>query len=67
MITKDTSIMEVLQAEPESREVFVKHGMHCMGCFGSEFESIEMGARSHEINLEVLLAELNEVIRRKNK
>ncbi len=61
MITKDTSIMEVLQSKPNSREVFIKHGMHCIGCLGSEFETIEMGAKSHEIDLEVLLRELNEL------
>lgn len=61
MITKDTPIMEVLQAKPKSQAVFIKHGMHCVTCLGSEFESIEMGARSHEINLEQLLKELNEL------
>ncbi len=61
LITKDSSIMEVLQSKPYSREIFVKHGMHCIDCLGSEFESIEMGARSHEINLELLLKELNEL------
>jgi len=60
MITKDTPIIEVLQEKPRSKEIFIKHGMHCVTCLGSEFETIEMGARSHELNLELLLKELNE-------
>lgn len=59
MITKDASIIQVLQELPKAREIFSKHGMHCISCLGSEFETIEMGARSHEINLELLLKELN--------
>lgn len=59
MITKDTPILEVLQANPEARQVFIRHGMHCIDCLGSEFESIEMGAKSHDIDLKLLLEELN--------
>ncbi|HWJ02035.1 MAG TPA: DUF1858 domain-containing protein [Verrucomicrobiae bacterium] len=59
MITKDTPIMEVLQANPAARQVFIKHGMHCIGCLGSEFETIEMGAKSHDLDLATLLKDLN--------
>lgn len=63
MITKDMSIMEALQLYPETREVFTKHGMGCLGCMGAAEESIEAGAQMHGINLESLLKELNELIK----
>lgn len=59
MITKEMSIYDVLQKNPESREVFKKHGMHCLDCMGSVVESIEAGAKMHSINLDELLKELN--------
>lgn len=61
MITKDTPIMEVLQNIPHSREIFLRHGMHCVSCLGSEFETIEMGANCHDVKLEDLINELNEL------
>lgn len=61
-ITKDLSIMEVLQAYPEVRPIFVRHGMGCLECMGAIAETIETGARMHGINLEELLADLNKAI-----
>lgn len=59
MITKDTSIIEVLRSHPEAREVLAKHGMGCIGCMGSTTETIENGAKMHGIDIEALLQELN--------
>ncbi|MGB9860542.1 MAG: DUF1858 domain-containing protein [Moorellaceae bacterium] len=63
-ITKDLSIMEVLQAYPEVRSIFVRHGMGCLECMGAMAETIETGARMHGIKLEDLLEDLNKAIRR---
>lgn len=62
-ITKDLSIMEVLQAYPQVRPVFQRYGMGCLECMGAMSETIASGARSHGVNLEDLLRDLNEVIR----
>ncbi|HBT46358.1 MAG TPA: disulfide oxidoreductase [Peptococcaceae bacterium] len=62
-ITKDLSIMEVLQAYPEVRSVFARHGMGCLTCMGAMAETIESGARIHGIDLEELLADLNEAVK----
>ncbi|GFN23999.1 DUF1858 domain-containing protein [Thermanaeromonas sp. C210] len=62
-ITKDLSIMEVLQAYPEVRPVFSRHGMGCLTCMGAMAETIESGARVHGIKLEELLADLNDAIK----
>ncbi|MGI9951113.1 DUF1858 domain-containing protein [Moorellaceae bacterium AZ2] len=62
-ITKDLSIMEVLQAYPEVRPIFARHGMGCLTCMGAMAETIESGARVHGIKLEELLADLNNAIK----
>ena len=55
------SIIEVLQADPRTRDVFVAFGMGCIGCMGVSMESIEDGAKMHGIAVETVLAELNKV------
>ena len=61
-ITKDVKIEEVVTQYPETMMVFMKHGLHCVGCHVSAFESIEDGANSHGINVDALVADLNKVI-----
>lgn len=59
IFSKDTLIIDVLRAYPEARAIFAAHGMGCVGCMGSEAETIESGARMHGISVQDLLNELN--------
>lgn len=50
---------------PQTMEVFFKYGLHCVGCSGASFETIEEGATVHGMTkseTERLLKKLNEVI-----
>lgn len=58
-ITKETPIIEALQAHPRAREVFIQHGMGCMDCMGAVMESIEVGAKAHGIDVDALVKDLN--------
>ncbi|WP_196593904.1 DUF1858 domain-containing protein [Pectinatus sottacetonis] len=60
-ITKDMGIMEVVQKYPETVDVFAMSGMGCIGCAAAHFENIEQGALAHGIDIEKLMADLNEV------
>ncbi|MDI6870299.1 MAG: DUF1858 domain-containing protein [Bacillota bacterium] len=60
-ITKQTTIIEALQAHPKAREVFVEHGMGCIGCMGAAMESIENGARMHGVDPEAVVRDLNKL------
>jgi len=59
LITKDTPIMEILRLNPRAREIFARHGMGCIGCLASSTETLENGAKMHNINVDTLLVELN--------
>jgi len=61
-ITKDMTIEDVVNQYPESMMVFMKHGLHCVGCHVSAFESIEDGAMAHGINVDALVDDLNKVV-----
>lgn len=66
-ITKDTTIEEVVTKNPETMMVFMKHGLHCVGCHVSAFESIEQGAMAHGIDVDALVTDLNKVVSSKKK
>ncbi|MEM4240327.1 MAG: DUF1858 domain-containing protein [Candidatus Woesearchaeota archaeon] len=62
MITKNSKIGEVIDACPATAEVFLKNGIHCIGCGASHFETIEQGLKVHgftDREIEKVVAELN--------
>ncbi|MGI6092578.1 MAG: DUF1858 domain-containing protein [Veillonellaceae bacterium] len=61
-ITKDMSIIEVVQKYPQTAEVFRNHGMGCLGCAAARFENIEQGASAHGIDVNALVDALNKVV-----
>jgi len=61
-ITKDMTIEDVVNQYPESMMVFMKHGLHCVGCHVSAFESVEDGEKAHGINVDALVDDLNKVV-----
>lgn len=67
MITKSTPIIDALRSHPQAREIFRRHGMGCIGCMGSMLETIENGAYMHDIDIDALLEELNELLKDTNK
>lgn len=61
-VTKEMSIIEIVQNYPQSIEVFAKNGLGCIGCAAARYENLEAGARVHGIDPDKLVAEINEVI-----
>ncbi len=61
MITKDTPIIEVLRQCPEAVTIFQCFGMGCVGCLGMTMETVENGAKMHNIPIDRLLNELNKL------
>jgi hybrid cluster-associated redox disulfide protein len=58
-ITKDMTIQEVVESNPETIRVFLEHGLHCIGCAVARFENIEQGALAHGIDVDALIKDLN--------
>ena len=61
-ITKDMSILDVVQKYPDTVDVFVNAGMGCLGCAAAHFENIEQGAMAHGIDIDTLIDGLNEAV-----
>ena len=59
-ITKKSTIGEVLNMNIETARFFMEIGMHCLGCPASQGESIEEACMVHGIDVDKLLALVNE-------
>lgn len=65
VITKEMNLGEVVFKYPEAAEVLTDYGLSCVGCFASSFDSIEQGAKVHQLSdeeLDEMLARINEVV-----
>ena len=46
-ITKDTNLADLIFKYPETAEILLDYGLHCVGCVASSFDSVEAGAKIH--------------------
>ena len=60
-IEKDTIIGEVLDIAPQAAPLFLAIGMHCLGCPSSRGETVEEACAVHGVDVDKLLAIVNEV------
>ncbi|HHU90681.1 MAG TPA: DUF1858 domain-containing protein [Clostridiaceae bacterium] len=58
-VTKDSIIMDVLMMDKGTAPIFIKHGMHCLGCPSASGESIEEACAVHGIDTDKLIDDLN--------
>ena len=68
-INKDMTIVQVFQKYPHRvtrlAQIMTSHGLHCVGCHVSAYETIEQGLMGHGMDkekLDVLLKALNKAI-----
>ena len=61
-VTKDMSIIDIVQNHPETLEIFAKYGMGCIGCAAARFENLEAGAKVHGFDADAMVAEINALI-----
>ena len=61
-VTRNTIIAEILQNDPSQGcvPIFLNTGMHCLGCPSSRGETVEEACMVHGIDVEKLLALVNE-------
>lgn len=59
MITKEWTVMDVLNMGEKYEKVFAKYLLTCAGCPGATNETLEEAAKGHGVDIERLLADLN--------
>jgi hydroxylamine reductase len=63
VVTKDILMGELVSRYPQSSEILMKYGFHCIGCMISPYESLEAGAAVHGIPLEKFLKDINKAVK----
>ena len=69
-ITKTSFINELLEKHPETAEILMAYGLHCVGCHFSDLDTIEDGAMVHGLDdeeIELMIKDVNKVINVKDK
>ena len=59
-ITKDTIIGDILDVAPQTAPILFGIGMHCLGCPASRGETVEEACAVHGVDVDKLLALVNE-------
>ncbi len=54
VITKEMSIIEIIDKKPEAIEVLFEFGLGCISCAFSTIESLELGALGHGMSPEMI-------------
>lgn len=63
-ITKDMIIGDILAVHPGNAGILMAAGMGCVGCPSAQGESLEEAAMVHGMDVEKLLADLNEFLQK---
>ena len=58
-VTKASIIGDVLDAAPDTAELFLQIGMHCLGCPSARGESIEDACAVHGTDADALVDKIN--------
>jgi iron-sulfur cluster assembly protein len=61
MITKETTIGDVVDNFPEVVDTLTDLGVHCVGCHVSPYESIEMGFKGHGMSDDQIMEAVNKL------
>ncbi len=61
VVTKDTTIGDILRIKPSAAPVLMEIGMHCLGCPASQGETVEEAAMVHGVDVDELVTKMNAV------
>ena len=59
LVTKDSIIGDILDADQGTAQFFFEIGMHCLGCPASRGESIEQACAVHGTDANALVEKIN--------
>ncbi|MBP6492327.1 MAG: DUF1858 domain-containing protein [Clostridia bacterium] len=58
-ITENMLLSEILDENPDLTDIFLNHGLNCVGCPGASSENLKEAAEGHGIDLKKLIDDLN--------
>ena len=70
VVSADMLIGDVAAKYPETVDIMMRWGMHCIGCSVAAMETLGQGATAHGLNktqIKKMLAEMNSVVARRKR
>ena len=64
-VSLNTMLGKIASNYPRAAEILMAHGLHCIGCGVSAFETLEQGAKAHgmdDTEIKKMLKEINSAI-----
>ena len=64
-ITKDMTLGEAITKFPQTANIMLKYGLHCVGCHVAAWETIEQGAKGHgltDAQVKTMVSEMNSAV-----
>ncbi len=65
-ITRETVIGDIVDFDPDTAEVFLDCGMHCLDCPISRMETVEEACEVHGVDPDELIENLKDYFEHKN-
>ena len=62
-VTKDMTFDEVLRMSPDAARVLGKYNLGCAGCMGATHETLEQGILAHNLDVNDILRDLNDLFK----
>lgn len=59
LITGDSIIGDLIDNNPEAKNILLGHGMHCAGCPSARGETLAEACEMHGLDLDTLIKSLN--------
>jgi len=64
-VTKEMFLIDIIAKYPEAAPILMGYGLHCVGCHFSGADTLEMGAKMHGMDdeiMEMMLKDVNIII-----
>jgi len=61
VLKKDALISDILRDCPKAAEYFIGYGLSCVTCVFNQFETLEAGAKTHNMNDKTLQKMINKI------
>lgn len=61
ILKKDAILQDVALESPDAAELLQLYGLHCISCFASAFDTLEMGAKVHGMSDEDVTKMIEEI------
>lgn len=62
VLTRSSLLLDIANESPRAAQLLAEYGLHCLTCFFKEYETLEIGAKSHAMSdeeIDNMIKEIN--------